>query len=926
EKNDDDVDYNPEIFVGRVPCTNRKDIENWIEKVLNYEMDPGNGDYGYLVSQFWIQGADITSNPDYVKNHYPSTFTHTIWYNTTIHDATDVVNEMSKNYGIINLYTHGAPNSIRIKPDSYTENNRIYTTDDGTTWGDPSEVAGDGLDGLKNYFHYSVVYSISCDVAAWDDIDISRCPGRSFGEGFTVMYKHTGCVAFLGNTRAGYMSGSPQYGPSMDLHKIFCDLLSSGGSDPESGKSYLHIGVAEAVSRQNYTGSYYHHIRLTHNLLGCPEMEIWTDIPSQFTDVTITDDGSSITVNAGVSGATICVSSGDNGASYHLVADNVSQYTFTTSVRPLYITITKHNYIPYTAVTGGTFTSDEYWFGNMNVLGTVRFDGNSTLTVLPGTKILFEGDYDFAVKSGSRIIAEGTEDQPIYFTAANPSGRRTWGTLFVNGSNNILKHCIVEYGDWGLKLSGSPSPASDNVVENCIFRHNDQGLRIQNNTVDVRNCQMYDNRHNVVLIGNQDVDIEGCRIYNGDRDGIYSSNGNYVELYGNVIENNGLGGSSTRNGIYTNWNEVYYIRSYNTIRNNYSSEVAAYYDDMVDIEYSSVHDDNGYEVYSNSGIIFCTFSWWGECPPDYSQFYGDLILRGYLCSQPAWEGQTSSGGLSKMVVVNLDNNKPDDDNITYESLKEKILTNPYFPKADSLLRRMYIIARKDFKENKYGLRKSFYNFLKNLRKQYPDTKVSKKSLEYMIIWKMLDGDYDKAISHSNEALAYEAGGEKRYIMLNLAYLYSNIFEFSKAEKMIEKCKKEYGIDDRIAFMEETVKNMEYEYNKGYIKPAETPEKERMLVSSDDNIILNSPYPNPFNPITTISFQIPEEARLKAEVFDILGRRVSILADREYTPGVYSINFNGKNLPSGIYFIRIHYDPVDESSKSKVFVRKVLLAK
>jgi len=169
----------------------------------------------------------------------------------------------------------------------------------------------------------------------------------------------------------------------------------------------------------------------------------------------------------------------------------------------------------------------------------------------------------------------------------------------------------------------------------------------------------------------------------------------------------------------------------------------------------------------------------------------------------------------------------------------------------------------------------------------------------MIIWKMLEGDYNKAISHSKEALACEAGEEKRYMMLNLAYLYSNMFEFNKAGRLIKKYKEKYGIDDRVVFMEETVKNIEYEYNKGYIKPIETSE-ERMLVSRNDNIILNSPYPNPFNPITTVSFQIPEEARLKAEVFDILGRRVPILADVEYTPGVYSINFNGKNLPSGIY--------------------------
>jgi len=584
----------------------------------------------------------------------------------------DVTSSINVGTGIVNYRGHGSYDSWL----SWNIFNESYTTSDAR--------------GLTNGYKTPIVFSIACSNSQLDN------PSECLAEAFTKA--DYGATAFLGATRGSYTLPNHTY--DKELYKALFDFGIFNIGDLSNS------AACKIIEDYGYSGEYNAKIYLW---LGDPTMEVWTDTPSQFTDITISDNGSSITVNAGVSGATICVSSGDNGASYYLVADNVSQYTFTTTVRPLYITITKHNYIPYTAVTGGTFTSDEYWFGNMHVLGTVRFDGNSTLTVLPGTKILFEGDYDFAVKSGSRIIAEGTEDQQIYFTAANPSGRRTWGTLFVNGSNNILKHCIVEYGDWGLKLSGSPSPASDNVVENCIFRHNDQGLRIQNNTVDVRNCQMYDNRHNVVLIGNQDVDIEGCRIYNGDRDGVYSSNGNYVELYGNVIENNGLGSSSTRNGIYTNWNEVYYIRSYNTIRNNYSSEVAAYYDDMVDIEYSSVHDDNGYEVYSNSGIIFCTFSWWGECPPDYSQFYGDLILRGYLCSQPAWEGQTRSGGLSKIVAMNLDNNDPDDDNITYESLKEKILSNPYFQEADSLLGRMYVIARKDFRENKYGLRKSFYN-------------------------------------------------------------------------------------------------------------------------------------------------------------------------------------------------------------------------
>ena len=55
---------------------------------------------------------------------------------------------------------------------------------------------------------------------------------------------------------------------------------------------------------------------------------------------------------------------------------------------------------------------------------------------------------------------------------------------------------------------------------------------------------------NIVTINNPQVDIQGTRIYNGGRDGIYSYSGSLVRIYGSVIENNGIGGTSSRNGIY----------------------------------------------------------------------------------------------------------------------------------------------------------------------------------------------------------------------------------------------------------------------------------------------------------------------------------------------------------------------------------------
>jgi len=68
--------------------------------------------------------------------------------------------------------------------------------------------------------------------------------------------------------------------------------------------------------------------------------------------------------------------------------------------------------------------------------------------------------------------------------------------------------------------------------------------------------------------------------------------------------------------------------------------------------------------------------------------------------------------------------------------------------------------------------------------------------------------------------------------------------------------------------------------------------------------LSQNYPNPFNPVTKIQFQIPEQGQTKLSVFDILGKKVKDFVDEEIKSGIYEVNFDGANLPSGIYFYRL----------------------
>lgn len=68
--------------------------------------------------------------------------------------------------------------------------------------------------------------------------------------------------------------------------------------------------------------------------------------------------------------------------------------------------------------------------------------------------------------------------------------------------------------------------------------------------------------------------------------------------------------------------------------------------------------------------------------------------------------------------------------------------------------------------------------------------------------------------------------------------------------------------------------------------------------------LSQNYPNPFNPTTKIGFALPQRSLTRLIIYDLLGREVQTLIDRELQAGYYEINIDINNFPSGIYFYKI----------------------
>ena len=84
--------------------------------------------------------------------------------------------------------------------------------------------------------------------------------------------------------------------------------------------------------------------------------------------------------------------------------------------------------------------------------------------------------------------------------------------------------------------------------------------------------------------------------------------------------------------------------------------------------------------------------------------------------------------------------------------------------------------------------------------------------------------------------------------------------------------------------------------------------------------LSNPYPNPFNPTTTISYSIADDIdNLKINIYDIRGRIVQTLHNGHMYKGEHKINWNASDFASGVYFVRME-------TSSKIFNKKIMLIK
>jgi hypothetical protein len=403
---DDSIDMAPEIYISRAPIRTAEHINAFVNKTLAYETNPPIFNY---VKNILLTGTNMFNDPNgagesdahWKSEQMYSTYILPYWTNsvkTRFYDsdtdflgganynltATNLQTVLNNGYHFVHMATHGGQTAWSMETgSSYNTTNAQNETNSKK----------------------SIIVTIACNTNAFDDAQYTSDPCLS--EAF-IRNPNGGGILYWGSSRYGWSASS------WDFSHLFFQKFFSGeldykfGAVTASAKSYFISSSLNYSSPKRW-------LQFSQNSIGDPELSIYTENPLNFTNATVSQLGTTITVNTGgITGCTIALTSMDLGITYFEVKKNVSSTSFTNVNCPYYVTITKHNYVPYQYpediyIQNETITNDSYISGNniyvgKNVttskpFGDVVITNNANVIFDATENIIFEGGFECEIGS-----------------------------------------------------------------------------------------------------------------------------------------------------------------------------------------------------------------------------------------------------------------------------------------------------------------------------------------------------------------------------------------------------------------------------------------------------------------------------------------------------------------------------------------------
>jgi hypothetical protein len=328
---DDSIDLYADLRVGRAPVNNVSQAQTFVRKVLDYEHAavPGYQNKGLFFAEVLWQNpyTDMGVHKNKMEQQsFASGYSLTKLYQSLGNETRPAVMQaMRENQNFMNHDGHGWIDVMECGGSA----NRMFTADADT-------ITNAGL---------GVLYSIGCWTTAFDF--------TSIGEAF-VTNPNGGTVATIGNSSYGWGSpGNPGFGYSDKFDNHFWHAVTSDG--------IYRVGDALAAAKEYYAPfsrdqNVYRWHQYEVNLMGDPEMPVWTSLPETLGVATVESIGlgsSRVLVTIlydgnPIRGALVCLSKGTESYSRGL-SDGSGQVWLDATPKTggdFTLTVTAHNYLP----------------------------------------------------------------------------------------------------------------------------------------------------------------------------------------------------------------------------------------------------------------------------------------------------------------------------------------------------------------------------------------------------------------------------------------------------------------------------------------------------------------------------------------------------------------------------------------------------
>lgn len=600
-------------------------------------------------------------------------------------------------------------------------------------------------------------------------------------------------------------------------------------------------------------------------------------------------------------------------------------------------------------------SSDTTWSGSIIVENDITINSGVTLTIQPGTGVFFEDDAQLKVQG--TLIAEGTTSYPIVFSGAStsPSVGDWDGIYFDNSSvdaNCRIKNCKIEYADCGITCYYANPTIQNDSIAYCTA-----GVSFVYSSPSNFNSNYVTQCTRGIVGNNSSPTLTNNKVTDCSDKGIYFFLNSSPKLFSNTVEDSYYGtyfywqcypefgpvsGSNKgENVIKSNFQNIYgsdYSDPFLGSTDAYNNRIGGY---------NALYSSSDYNVYmkTNSDLM-AHWCWWGSNPPAAIKFYNDasstISRSNHLTSLPSNIGSS----LAKAAMFATSEEAEEEDLYTLAGFDPK---NPNPNKlsdlwlwahdltitgqdeeainvykklidkfsADDLSKKALVKMAKLHKEAEKENFKQYLNTIvastdKNLR----------PSVHMMLVhYFACDNEIDKAIKEAEKIVdKYPDSKEEISALYSLIMFEKDeTFNLDKAKAYLNDMKIKYPYEEMTLLAREQMgEKVDWSLldMKALVKK-NSGDVEEILIP--DEYALHHNYPNPFNPVTTIEFDLPEAAKVSLVIYDITGREIARLVDQQAPAGYHSIVWNGMTkfggqAASGVYIYRLNSDNFSDVKK------------